>query len=418
MKIWVICQYYKPEQGAPSARISGLAKSWLQDGHEVDVLTGIPNHPQGVVPEEYRNKPAFMEEHIDNVKVRRHWLYVTPNDGFVKKIINHLTFAASVLFANLNKQGLDRPEVIVASSPSFFCCISAWLLSKRYKVPFIMEVRDIWPGIFVELGVLKEDSKALKFLESIELFLYRKAAAVVVVTRGFAQNIADRGIPKEKLFVITNGVQDTEYDVAIASKTDGTVDKLRNELQINPLTKVVLYIGNHGMSQALGQIVDAARVMMTRSDVLFLFVGDGPDKERLKRIARGMPNVQFVPSQPKERVWPFYNMADMVLVPLKDIPGFSTFIPSKMFEIMACGKAQIGCVRGEAATIFEKSQGAVVVPPEDPDKLAKAISTLVDDPKRTEQMGVNGRAFVKQHYLHSKLARNYLAVMQKVVNNK
>lgn len=414
MNIWLICQFYKPEPGAPSARLSGFAKYWQKSGHDVTVLTAIPNHPNGVIPEEYHNKPAFFEDEVEGMRVLRHWLYITANEGFVKKTLSHLSFAFSLLKNIFSTK--HKPEVIVASSPAFFAAISAWLLSVRYRVPFVMEVRDLWPGIFVELGVLKKGI-ILSLLEWVELFLYKRAAAVIPVTRGFANDIIKRGVPAEKVHVITNGVSDFEFDNATKPLNDGSVDRLRSELQISPLTKVVLYIGTHGSSQALGQVVDAARQLINRSDILFLFVGDGADKARLKKLASGMPNVQFIPSQPKERVWHFYNLSYASLVPLKDIPGFDTFIPSKMFEIWASGTVVVGCVRGEAANIMTESKGAMVVPPEDAEKLSKAIEVIADDPDRAKQMGEAGRQHVAQNYLHSQLGQRYLSVLAQITGN-
>lgn len=413
LNIWLVCQYYKPEPGAPSARLSGFAHLWQHRGHYVDVLTAVPNHPKGIIPEDYQGKSAFLSEKIDDVNVHRHWLYVTPNEGFIKKTLSHITFALSLLINFFGRGKKQKPDVIVASSPAFFAAFSAWLLSVRYRVPFVMEVRDLWPGIFVELGVLKPGF-LLWLLERVELFLYRRAAAVVTVTQGFKADICRRGIEESKVHVITNGVADHELDAAQTPRTDGRVDKLRGELQIGPLTKVILFIGTHGTSQALGQVIDAARLMMHRSDLLFLFVGDGADKVRLQKLSTGMPNVQFIGSQPKENVFSFINMSTACLVPLKDIPGFATFIPSKMFEIMACGTVAIGCLQGEAAQIMETSGGSVVVPPEQPEKLAKAIETLVNNPERLEQMGEKGRQFVSNHYRHSRLGGRYLEIFHRV----
>jgi glycosyltransferase involved in cell wall biosynthesis len=410
MNIWLICQYYKPEPGAPSARLSGFAGVWQNAGHRVRVLTGLPNHPRGFVYEEHRNRGSFYEDEVDGVKVWRHWLYTTPNEGIRNKVISHVSFALSLL---RNLFGRDHaPDVVVVSSPSFFAAVTGWLLAKRFRVPFVMEVRDLWPGIFVELGVLKQ-GKLLNALEKLELFLYRQAAAVVTVTKGFAKDIAKRGIDPSKLYVITNGVSDDELAYA-ASDIDDDIDALRTELQLNPLTRIVLYMGNHGVSQALGQVVDAAKVLLPRSDILFLMVGDGAEKERIKRIARGLPNIQFIPSQPKERVWLFYKAAHVALVPLKDVKGFETFIPSKMFEIMAAARPMVGALRGEGADILTASQSAIVVPPEEPEKMAQAILHLIDHPDKADKMGAAGRAFVSQNYRHTLLGQQYLGILAKV----
>lgn len=416
MRIWVICQYFKPEVGAPSARLSGFAKVWQNQGADVTVLTALPNHPNGVLHPDYVGKGSFYADNVEGIPVLRHWLYITRNNGFIKKTLSHLSFAYSLLRRHFWHKPQDLPDVILVSSPSFFAVISAWLIARRYKVPFVFEVRDLWPGIFIELGVMKRGF-IFKTLEVLELFLYRRAAAVVVVTKGFAADIAKRKIDPHKIYVVTNGCSDEEIEDGTKALSDGRTDKLRSELQIAPMTKVFLYIGAHGGSQALGQIVDAARLLMNRSDVLFLFVGDGADKERVEGLAQGMPNVQFVGSVNKDMVWAYYNLAYASFVPLKDIEGFSTFIPSKMFEIWASATPVIGCVRGEAAEIMNASKGAVVVEPENPEQLMKAIESLADNAGMAERLGTAGRQFVRDHYSHSTLGSKYLSLLQEVVKN-
>ena len=414
MQIWLLTQYYPPEPGAPSSRLSSFAKLWAKAGAQVTVFTGIPNHPKGQIHPDYQGKPAFMTEEKDGVTIKRHWLFVAANSGLIKRLFNQLSFAGSVLFANLGKPE-HKPDIVVASSPSFFHVVSGWLLARRHGAKFIFEVRDLWPGIFVEMGVMKRGI-AYRVLEAIEMFLYRRADAIVTVTHGFAADIAKRGIDPTKLFVITNGVADQEWDAALEPYTSGRAQALRSELQINPLSKVVLYIGNHGRAQALGQVIDAARLMMNRPDVVFVMVGDGEDKQRLAALAKGVPNVMLLPSQPKDQVWAFYALADVVLAPHKKVESFSSVIPSKIFEVMASATPLIACVHGEAAEICTKSGGAVVAAPEDPEKLARIVEGLLADDARREAMATAGRAYVQQHYLHSGLAGTYMGLFHKLAS--
>lgn len=409
--IWVICQYFLPEPGAPSARIAGLAKSWQQAGAKVTVLTGIPNHPNGVVPESYRNKPAFMSEEINGIPVRRHWLYVAPNKGKFPRLFNMVSFAASVWWAN--RKAADRPDVIIASSPSFFCVASAWLLARRHRARFVFEVRDLWPAIFLQMGILKPGF-IYNMLEKMEMFLYRRADSIVTVTRSFARQITSRGIRADKIITIFNGVSDADYEAALKPRQSGAITQLKARLGLSPLTKVVLYIGNHGEAQALSQLVDAARLLVKRTDVTFLFVGQGADKERLEAYARGVPNVQFLPPVPHTETWTYYGMADINIVCLKNIPDFEMFIPSKMFEIMAAQGCAVAGLRGEGAEIMHESGCAMVVGSEDPDAMAEAIATLLDDPARRESMAKAGRAYVGKYFLHSQLAHAYLDHMLKL----
>lgn len=417
MKVWVICQYYPPEVGAPSARISGLARMWQQMGVEPIVLTGIPNHPDGVVPDAYVHKPAFFEESMDGVRVWRHWLYVAPNKGKFKRVFNQLSFAASVMFNIWKVPEADRPQVVMASSPSFFAVMSGWLLARRYGAKFIFEVRDLWPAIFVQMGILQEGF-IYRVLSALEMFLYRRADAVVTVTRKFASQIAARGIDAGKIFVVFNGVSESNVQAAAEARASGAVERLRANLGISPLTKIVLYIGNHGEAQALTQIVDAARMLVKRSDVVFLFVGQGADKDKLVAYAKGIPNIQFLPGVSHKDVWAYYALADINMVCLKNIPDFDMFIPSKMFEIMAAKSAAVAGLRGEGADIMRESGGALVVPSEDAEKMAEAIAVLLDDPTRRADMAEAGLAYVQENFLHSKLAAQYVALMRKLVGNK
>ncbi|MFH2138498.1 MAG: cobalamin-dependent protein [Candidatus Omnitrophota bacterium] len=406
LKINVICQYFYPEIGAPQARLLEMAKEWVSQGHEVTVLTGFPNHPTGVIPAEYRGK-IFMEEWIDGIKVWRHWLFDTPNRGLFKRTLLHISFMISVVVLSLFRG--KKPDVLMVSSPAFFSVISTFIISRLRRVPYVFEVRDLWPGIFIELGVLK-NKFLIWVLKAMELFLYRASAAVVPVTNGFAQDIIKRGIPENKVCVITNGV-----DLQMFKSGNGETS-LRSELGIPKNRFIVSYIGSHGISHGLYSVIDAAEELQKEEDMHFLFVGEGAVKQRLvKRVKdRNINNVSFIPSQPREKVINFYNLSDVCLVPLKDVPGFSAFIPSKIFEIMACEKPIVACLRGESAGILKESGGASIVAPEDTKEMIKSIRGLKNNPKQCQAMGSRARSFVAKNYDRKKLALKYLQLLQKV----
>ena len=405
MKIFLITQYYPPEVGAPQARLSEMAEEWVRLGHQVIVLTAFPNHPSGIIPEKYNDK-YFAIEKRNGVEIWRHWLYATPNEGFLRKNLSHLSFMISLVLLSL-KRG-DRPDIIIGSSPAFFMMFSVFLISKARNVPYVFEIRDIWPGIFVELNVLK-NRFILVILEKIELFLYKNSRLVVPVTHGFLENIASRGIRRKKIKVITNGV-DIDY-FQPRSVSNG----FKNKNGIPSNKKIVLYIGVHGISQGLQSIISAADILKNNVDLFFVFVGDGAEKQSLVESAnkKELLNILFIPPQPKENVPLFYNLADIVLVPLKNIKGFDSFIPSKIFEVLACGKPIIASLHGESADILEKSGGALIVEPENPEQLAKSIVELVGDLNKQYVMGKNGRSFVINNYDRKKLAADYLDILSK-----
>ena len=400
MNIAYYSHYFMPEIGAPSARIYDLGREWLARGHRVQVATCFPNHPAGELYPGY-SRGWYRHEMLDGIEVHRHWTYITPNKGFAKKTIGHVSFYPTAL---LSAGHVETPDVFIGTSPTFFAAMVAARLARRRKRPFIMEVRDLWPALFIELGVLK-NRFAISLLEKLELSLYRKATRVVTVTEAFRQNLIERGVPERKVVTIPNGA-------SVDFWTDhGEGEALREKLGLRGKF-VVLYIGAHGISQALTSVLRAA-ARLRGDDIRFVFVGEGAEKEKLTQFADAehLQNVLFVDPVGKDEVRAWYSLADVCLVPLRDIPLFATFIPSKMFEILSMARPIVGSLKGEAAAILEASGGAEVVPPEDDAALAEAIERLRRDPERRKAMGARGRQFVIDHYSRSALAQKYLDVM-------
>jgi len=348
-----------------------------------------------------------LGENLDGIKVHRHWTYITPNKGFLKKSLGHLSYLPSALM--LSNRQMDAPQVVIGTSPTFFAAMAAARAGMQFHVPFIMEIRDLWPAIFVELGVLR-NRMLINALERLELALYRKATKIVTVTDAFRHNLIERGISPEKVHTIPNGADPNFW------KPDDTSGDLSRELGLEGCF-VVLYIGAHGISHALGRILDAAAKLKNRHDIRFVFVGEGAEKAELLRKADELHlgNILFHDPVDKDGVRRFYSLADVCLVPLRDIPLFDTFIPSKMFEMMAMERPIIGSVRGESADILKRSKSAMVVEPENSDAIAEAILYLYQHREQARQMGKEGRQFVMSHYSRRALASTYLEVMQQAV---
>ncbi len=403
MRILIVTHYFPPETGAPQARLSVLAAAWAADGDEVTVLTGMPNHPTGVVPPRYRG--AFRRtERTDGYRVVRTWLYATPNEGVLRKTIGHLSFMLSSVLLGGRRSG--PADAVVVSSPTFFSIGAAWLLARVKRARLIVEIRDLWPAIFVELGVLTS-RRVIRLLERLELAAYRAADEIVVVSEGFRDNLISRGVPAGKVHTIRNGVTLGRFDPETPADP-----ALRARLGARPGDCLVLYAGTHGISHGLPGIADAA-TRLGGEPVHFAFVGEGSDKHRLqRRISElGLDNVTLLPSVPHPEVPALLAAADICLVPLRDVPLFSTFIPSKIFEYLAAGQAVVGAVTGEAAQILEEA-GAVVVPPEDDVALADAIHALAGDPERRQLMGKRGRAHVERYFDRTALAREYRKIIE------
>lgn len=401
-RILLVTHYFPPEVGAPQARLSEMAAVWASSGADVTVLTGMPNHPTGVLPQEYRGAMVRTEER-DGYRVLRTWLYATPNDGFLRKTLGHLSFMVTSVLLGAWRTG--PVDVVVVSSPTFFSIGSAWLLARLRRARLVVEVRDLWPAIFVELGVLT-NRRLIALLERLELAAYRAADAVVVVTEGFRLDLLRRGVPERKVHTIRNGVDLARFDGATAPDPE-----VRRRLGAMPDQTLVLYLGAHGISQGLPAVVEAAA--LAGPSVHVAFVGEGADKGRLRETVQrlGASNVALHAAVPRDEVPSLLAAADICLVPLRDVPLFSTFIPSKIFEYLACEKAVVGSVRGEAAEIL-KEAGAVVVEPERPRELADALLELAGDAERRTRIGSVGRTYVRKHFDRSALARRYLTILE------
>ncbi len=406
LNIGVYSHYFTPEIGAPSARIYDLGQQWLAAGHNVRVATCVPNHPTGQVYPGYKTGWQ-QQEVLDGIEVQRNWSYITPNSGFVKKTLGHVSFIPS---SRINQGKFGAMDAIIGTSPTPFAALAGLLTARKRKVPFIMEIRDLWPAIFTEMGIIN-NRQIIRVLEMGEMWLYRQATQIVTVTEAFRQDLIRRNVPAEKITTIPNGA-DTDFWQP-QDKPQALAKQLGLENKF-----VVLYIGAHGISHALEKIVDAAKALEDQPEIQFLFVGEGSRKAAVQDYAaeRGVQNITFLGSTDKQGVKDYYALADVCLVPLRDIPLFDGFIPSKMFEIMAMARPIVASLKGEAAAILERANGAKIVPPEDSGAIKNAIAQLYADRQMATELGQNGRTFVEQHYSRRLLANQYLDVVRTAID--
>ncbi|MEL6820623.1 MAG: glycosyltransferase family 4 protein [Calditrichota bacterium] len=410
LRILFLSQYFPPEMGAPSARTFELARKWTQEGHSVTVVTAFPNHPTGVIPSEYPQH-VYKQETNGDINVIRTYIYPVANKGFFKRILSYLSFMFSSVLLGPWKTG--PVDVIIATSPQFFVAVAGYLMSIIKWKPFIFEVRDLWPESIVQLGQLKNRT-IIRLLESIEVFLYRKAKAVVVVTESSVPIIEQKGIVREKLHIIKNGV-----DLELFKPADSKA-ALRKSLGLEGKF-IVSYIGTHGLSHALDKVLETAALMREEKDIHFLLVGEGAEKDKLLAMKNELQldNVTMLSQIDKQQLPDYYNMCDLVLITLRDLDLFRCVIPSKMFEIMAVAKPILISVDGEARDIVVNSaQAGEFVAPEDPEAMREGILKLYGDGSRCAELGQNGRRFVEEYFNRDQLAVDYLEILQAVGSRK
>src|SRR5579862_7491454 len=401
--------------GAPSARASELAHQWTKAGHDVSVLTGFPNHPTGIVPPEWRPRLRRMAYHekADGVNIYRTWLWPLPNRKSHERIRNYASFCLSAAVRGLT---LPRPDVIIASSPQLLVGLSGWWLSFIRRIPFVFEVRDLWPESLAAVGIGDKDSLLHRTLASIAKFLYGRSDRIVVVTPAFEEYLIEHWrVPCEKIDIVENGVE-TEL---FASAPQSATQALRQQLGADSKF-VTSYIGTIGNAHGLETLLAAAAPLQTQNpDVLFLVIGEGAEKERIKALAqsRGLANVRFLDQQPRQQIPAFISASDACLVLLKKTDVFKTVIPTKMLEFMSCARPVIVGVDGQAREIVEAAEAGLAIDPENASALAQAIQTLQLNRPLGVELGKKGREYILRYFSRSRTAEKYIKVLRGVVNN-
>ncbi|AQT68332.1 GDP-mannose-dependent alpha-(1-6)-phosphatidylinositol monomannoside mannosyltransferase [Anaerohalosphaera lusitana] len=406
-RILFLTHYFPPESNAPASRVYEMTKRWVAAGHDVTVLTCAPNVPNGIVYEGYKNK-FRQTELIDGINVIRVWSYMAANKGTLRRTLNYLTYMLSAIFWGLF---VKKPDVIIATSPQFFCGWAGVWLKRLRRVPFILEIRDIWPETVVAIGAIK-NRNLLRLFEWLEIKMYKASDIIVTVGEGYRQKLLERNVSSKKIVIVSNGA-----DLNFFKPSDPDSQLLES---IGIKDKFICsFIGTVGMCSGLKVIVDAAKLLSQKgySELVFLVVGDGAVRQELQAESEKLKlsNIVFTGRRPKIEMPKFIASSDVCLAHLQKKDLFKTVIPSKIFEAAAMAKPIVLGVEGFAAKLLNEAKAGICIEPENYVELADALILLYEDPNRKTQYGQSGYSYVLKNFNRDKLAKDYLNTIECLV---
>jgi glycosyltransferase involved in cell wall biosynthesis len=402
MRVLFLTDNFPPEVNAPATRTYEHCKEWVKKGVEVTVITCVPNFPQGVVYDGYKNR-LYQKENIEGIKVIRVWSYMVVNKGFLKRTLDYISYSLAAFIAGL----FIKTDLIIATSPQFFTAIAGRKLGFWKRTPWIMEVRDLWPESIKNVDAIK-DNFIIRLLEREELKCYEKAKAIITVTDTFKEVIVEKGIPENKFEVVKNGANLELYQ-----------PKKKNEIIIDKLNlkgKFILgYIGTHGMAHKLDFIINTAQ-KINDTTIHFLFIGDGAEKESIVDLSNKMnlKNTTFLDPIKKQDVADYISIIDIALIPLKKSELFKSVIPSKIFESAAMQKPILLGVDGESRGIIEKYNAGLYFEPENESDLIGKISILSSNNELYKELQI-GCLDLARDFDRKLLADSMLTFLQKQI---
>jgi len=405
MKILFLTENFPPETNAAATRVYERAIYWIKSGHEVTVVTSAPNFPQGVLYENYQNS-WYQTTDLSGIRIVRVKTYMSANRGVIRRSLDFLSFGFMGFVAGIFQ---PRPDIVSATSPQFFAAIAGWAIAACRRLPFVFELGDLWPTSIAAVGAMKKGF-LLNLVEKFELFLYRRSTRIATLTNAFKNNLISRGIDGAKIDVVLNGVDLPRYAPQMRDQIFAEEWQLQNKF-------VIGYVGTHGMAHGLSNVLDAAEKLRENHNIRFLLAGAGAERDILLEDARqrGLSNVVFMPTQPKQKMPAVWSLCNVALVHLKDNVVFGEVIPSKIFEAMAMGLPILLAIPdGEARKIIDRHAAGVWVPPGDAQALAGAVQRLSSDTELCAQLAANSLA-TAPHYSRTVQAEKMVTVFEKAL---
>lgn len=413
MKILLIHQYFLEEDDPGGSRFNEMVKTWENLGNEVTIIAGMVHYNGSKKPKEYKGK--FFKDKIQNgTRVIRTHVSESYNSGFVGRLWGYFSFMFSSLFAGLFV-ATGKYDLILVTSPPLFIGFSGYVISRIKRIPFVFEVRDLWPESAIDTGVLT-NKLIIKFAYSFEKLIYKKSKLINVLTPAFKENLVEsKGVPADKVIMIPNGA-----DLALSESLLNNFDSAHFRKSLGWQDKfVILYVGAHGVANHLEQLLDAAE-KFRETNVIFVMIGMGMKKPFLleEKESRNLSNVLFLDPVPKAEVFKYILASDMGASVLKKADAFKTVYSNKTFDYMSCKKTVLMAIDGVSRELINESKAGSYVEPENTEEYYRVISSYLQDKNRAITEGVNGYDFVKKNFERDALAKKYLDLIQEKVLNK
>lgn len=411
MRLLLIHQYYLGKNEAGGSRWNEMTRVWATLGHEVVVLAGMVHYAKGTKSVEYKGKYFFVENYADNIEVIRCHVSDAYNLNFLGRLWAYFSFVFSSILGGLFKTK-GKFDIIVVTSPPLFVGITAYVLSIFKRIPFLFEIRDLWPESAVDTGVLT-NKMIIRFAYWFESFIYKKAKLINVLTPAFRDALINKkNVPKSKICFIPNAA---DFSISEELLQNFDAKAYRKELGINK-NFVITYVGAHGIANHLVQILDTAEKLQN-SNVLFLLIGDGMLKKDLIEDAkkRGLQNIRFLDSVPKKEVFKFILASDLGASVLKKNDTFKTVYSNKTFDYMSCKKPILMAIDGVSRTLVEDAEAGIFVEPENANDFAEKIYYYLNNKGLIEKQGESGYKYAKEHFDRDVLAKKYINIIEKCI---
>lgn len=404
MHILLIHQYFLDKGESGGSRFNEMTKVWKEEGHDVTVLAGMVHYTTGVKKDKYKGKAFVKEINDDGVLIYRCHVSEAYNLNFLGRLWAYFSFVFFSIWAGLFK-AKDKYDLILVTSPPLFVGISGLILKWLKGIPLVFEIRDLWPESAIDTGVLT-NKMIIKFAYWFEAYVYKKASLINTLTPAFQKKLVEnKGIASDKVIMIPNA-----SDFSLSERLLATFDSQIFRKEMNWEGKfIITYMGAHGVANHLIQVIDTAS-LLTDTNVHFVLIGDGMQKLSLIQEVekRGLKNVQFISSVPKEEVFKYILASDMGTSVLKKVDTFKTIYSNKTFDYMSCKKPILMVIDGVSRELVEVANCGIYIEPENHQYFNEKVRFYLQNNELAKQQGENGYLYAKQNFDRHLLATKYL----------